>query len=199
MTPRDILDHALQRALEHLSQPFIPDEAVAQRIELICRNEQNKAGIRFILACSLAKIDNPLVDIRKPYTEIEGTDTYSGRAYDEQYIQSFVLAHKLPCRPTTAFLTPAWHNNNRILTPDLVISGRPPHLYVACLQLLTDMQTGHVTSADVLAETLRMFVIIRNEQSARMDSLIASLRTRLKTSPQSSRMGRLTYILRLYF
>ena len=50
---------------------------------------QNKAGARLLMACLLAKIHNPEVDIRKPYTKITGDDAYSGRHYDESYIAPF--------------------------------------------------------------------------------------------------------------
>jgi hypothetical protein len=175
-TPQAILEQAVQRALDHLNQTLISDEAAAHRVELICRNEQNKGGIRFILACALAKAHNPLVDIRKPYTEIGGDGTFSGRRYDETYIESFIRKYSLPSNSTTAFLTPAWRNINRILTPDMTIAGRPPQLYAACLQLLTDVYDGHITADDLLTETIRRLIMIRNEQAARMDSLLTSLK-----------------------
>jgi len=175
LTPQDILEQAVQRALEHLNQPFIVNEIIAHRIELICRNEQNKGGIRFLLACALAKVHHPQVDIRKPYTEIGGEGTFSGRGYDEAYVESFIRKHKLPSNSTTAFLTPAWRNINRLLTPDMVIAGRPPQLYIACLQLLTDVQEGAISAEELLTETVRLLIVIRNEQAARMESLIASL------------------------
>ena len=81
-----ILDLALQKASENLQTSFIKDDEIVKRIELIARNTQNRACVRFILACSLAKIDKPEIDIRKPYTEIGEDDAFSGRTYDETYI-----------------------------------------------------------------------------------------------------------------
>jgi hypothetical protein len=33
------------------------------------------------------------------YNDIEGDDTYSGRFYDEKYVELFVHKYKLPCNP----------------------------------------------------------------------------------------------------
>ncbi|MGH2509997.1 MAG: hypothetical protein ACRDHZ_21665 [Ktedonobacteraceae bacterium] len=107
-TPTDILNVARQHAIQAGNQPFINNPSVVNNIEFICRFVQNRACVRLILACSLAKVTHPEVDIRKPYTEIGTTDCYSGRTYDEKYVASFVLKHHLPCNPTTAFLTPAF-------------------------------------------------------------------------------------------
>lgn len=107
------------------------DSAIVSRVELICRNRFNRAQARFLLACLLAKIDNPTVDIRKPYTEIGDPDSYSGRTYDENYIGPFVTQNDLPCNATTAFLTPAFRNRNIVLTPNINLVGRPANLYQA--------------------------------------------------------------------
>src|SRR5262249_22636083 len=111
-TPTEILDLAKQRAAQ-LEHPLVLNTEVAKRIETVCRYLGNRACVRFILACSLAKASRPEVDIRKPYTEIFGaTDSYSGRSYDEGFVTAFVFTNSLPCNPTTAFLTHAFHNRD---------------------------------------------------------------------------------------
>jgi hypothetical protein len=100
-TPPEILAIALQRANTDISNSIVNNEGVRQRVELICRNIRNKALSRLILSCCLAKIHKPQVDIRKPYTEIDGSDTFSGRTYDEAYIGQFIAEHRLPCNTTT--------------------------------------------------------------------------------------------------
>jgi hypothetical protein len=40
---------------------------------------RDRACTRLLMACALAKIENPKVDIRKPYTEIGTADSFSGR------------------------------------------------------------------------------------------------------------------------
>ncbi len=157
-----ILDLALQKVSKSIKKPVISDNEVIKRIELIARNAQNRACIRFIMACSLAKIDKPLIDIRKPYTEIGDNDTFSGRTYDEAYITEFVNKHELPCNSTTAFLTPAFRNRNAVLTPYINLVGRPESVYKATLQLLT--------------ETIRWLLIVRDEKRQRMTSLLAGLK-----------------------
>lgn len=81
--PLEILEKLYRRANKKLTVSFVA-EAVKDKLEFICRCNSNKAPIRFLLSCLLAKIHNPGIDIRKPYTEIEGNDTYSGRYYDER-------------------------------------------------------------------------------------------------------------------
>lgn len=127
------------------------------------------------MSCLLAKAYNPSVDIRKPYTEIGTPDAFSGRGYDEQYITAFIIEHGLPCNTTTAFLTPALRNRNITLTPELNLVGRPPQVYQDTLQLLTDVYEGRVTAEDLLAETVRYLLILRDEQRLRMDTLLSQL------------------------
>jgi DNA adenine methylase len=138
------------------------------------------------MSCLLAKIHNPAVDVRKPYTEIGGADSFSGRTYDEGFITAFITEHELPCNPTTAFLTPALRNRNTALTADLNLVGRPPLLYQTILRLLDDVHTGRVLAADLLAETVRWLLIVRDEQRQRMETLLAGLRTVEGAMPLSS-------------
>jgi hypothetical protein len=106
-TPTTILDLTFERVTSNLIEPIIKDSAISQNVEFVCRNPQNRAGVRLLLACLLAKVHRSNLDIRKPYTEIGGEDCYSGRTYDEAYVTAFINKHSLPCNPTTAFLTPA--------------------------------------------------------------------------------------------
>lgn len=156
------------------------------RIEVVCRNLQNRALARLLLACSLAKIHNPAIDIRKPYTEIGDPDSFSGRTYDEAYVTPFILEQSLPCNPTTAFLTPALRNRNITLTPDVNLVGRPRGLYQAALQLLTDIHVGAVSPEALLAETMRWLLIVREERRQRMETLLAGLRTTESMMPLSA-------------
>jgi len=125
----------------------------------------------------LAKIDNPAVDIQKPYTEIGDPDCYSGRTYDEQYIGPFVNEYALPCNRTTAFLTPALRNRNFVLTPDVDLVGRPPKLYETALHLLDEVHTGRVSARDLLTEFMRQLLVIRNENRHRLDEMVRNLDT----------------------
>jgi DNA adenine methylase len=116
-----------------------------------------------------------LVDIRKPYTEIGDDDTFSGRTYDEAYITEFVNQHELPCNSTTAFLTPAFRNRNAVLTPYVNLVGRPESVYKATLQLLDDVYQKKLTADELLSETVRWLLIVRDEKRQRMSSLLAGL------------------------
>lgn len=170
-----ILDLALQKASKS-KKPVVSNKEVVSRIELIARNAQNCACVRFIMACSLAKIDKPSVDIRKPYTEIGSDDAFSGRTYDKSYITEFVNQYELPCNSTTAFLTPAFRNRNAVLTPYVNLVGRPESVYKATLQLLDDVHQGKLSADELLTETIRWLLIVRDEKRQRMSSLLAGLK-----------------------
>ena len=176
-TPTEILDLALQRAVSSGENSLLEDSTMRQRLEFVARNPQNRAGIRLLLACALAAIHNPQVDIRKPYTEIGDPDSYSGRSYDESYVTHFLQQHRLPGNPTTAFLTPALRNRNSILMPGLNLVGRPPELYETILQLLDDVHRGHLAAELLLAEAIRWLLLMRDEKEQRMASLLGELQT----------------------
>lgn len=174
-SPDDILRVALQRAEEAGAQSLVQDAEIRHRIESIALSTQNRALVRLLLSCSLAAAHNPSVDIRKPYTEIGTPDSFSGRSYDESYITRFVQVYRLPCNPTTAFLTPALRNRNVALTPDVELVGRPPQLYRAALHLLDDIYQKRLSAEDLLAETIRWLLLMRDEKEQRLALLIRSL------------------------
>ena len=102
------------------------------------------------MACALAKIHNPKLDIRKPYTDIagdDGNDNYSGRSYDETYVEALKnKPYELPINSTTAFLTPGFRTKNIVLTTDVELEGRPTEMYEAVLQLFDDIQKNRVSA-----------------------------------------------------
>ncbi len=184
-TPTTILDLVFEKVLNNLTQSVIDNKEISQNIEFVCRNPQNRAGARLLLACLLAKVHNPNLDIRKPYTQIGGSDCYSGRTYDENYITAFINKHKLPCNSTTAFLTPALRNINIVLTPEVNLVGRPAILYKTVLKLLDDVYQERVSAENLLAEVIRFLIIVRNEKQQRIASLLADLRTLENAIPLS--------------
>ena len=121
-------------------------------------------------------MDRPDIDIRKPYTEIGGSDTFSGRTYDEQYVTAFIDAHDLPLNNTTAWLTPAWRNNNSVLTRDIDLVGNPRQMYRDTVNLLNDVYEGKITVGQLLTETIRQLIGIRDRQSSQLDNLFEELR-----------------------
>lgn len=165
---------------------LIDGDELRSKIEFICRCITNKAPIRFLMACLLGKLNNSKVDIRKPYTEIGGKGTYSGRAYDEQYVEPFVIKYKLPTNSTTAFLTPAFRNIDRTLTTDLVLVGRPRQVYTNALELLDLVQRRKVEPANALKEIIRFLAIIKSENETRMRQLLRELKHSEDTLPLSS-------------
>jgi hypothetical protein len=184
--PSEILEQALARATTNLGQPLVKTGAIRERVEYVCRCLRNRAGVRLLMACLLAKIDRPRLDPRKPYTEIGGDDSFSGRHYDEAYLTSFINQNRLPCNPTTAFLTPAFRNIDQALTTKVEIVGRPRQLYTDTLQLLDDVYSKKVSARDLLAETIRTLLIMREEKASRMAALLAGLGSSDDNMPLSS-------------
>ena len=184
--PAKILDAAFRRASSHVASPILRNQDIMKKVDFVCRNLQNRACARLLLACSLAKVHNPDVDIRKPYTEIKDPEAYSGRTYDESYISKFINQHNLPCNPTTAFLTPALRNRNIVLTPDVNLVGRPPQLYQTILELLNHVHTNKISARNLLVETIRCLLIVRDERRQRMNTLLAALQASEGAIPLSS-------------
>lgn len=185
-TPKEILDDIYRKAAASLEKSVISDDDIRESVDYICRCMSNRAGVRLLMACLLGKLDNPKVDPRNPYTEIGGTKSFSGRTYDEQYLSKFINKYRLPCNPTTAFLTPTLRNINEPLTTDRNLVGRPRDLYKKALQLLEDVKKRRI-SADVLfVETVRVLLNLRNERDARMASLLGELRRTEDALPLSS-------------
>jgi len=169
-----------------LGQPLVKDAEIREQVEYVARNLKNRAGVRLLMACLLAKLHRPQVDVRKPYTEIGEPDSFSGRTYDERYITSFINEHNLPCNPTTAFLTPALRNRNAMLTRDFNLVGKPPQLYRFVLNLLDDVSNMRIAPDDLLAETIRWLIIDRNEKQIRIETLLQELRTTEGALPLST-------------
>jgi hypothetical protein len=74
--PLNILENIYKDANENLSESVVSHAMTKDYVEAICRCNANKAPIRFLMSCLLAKIDNQNIDIRKPYKEIRNDDTY---------------------------------------------------------------------------------------------------------------------------
>ncbi len=172
-TPSGILEHAYHQAANHSSKSFVDDEEIREKIDYVCRS-QTRSGIRALLACSLAKVHNPLVDIRKPYANL-GNDSYSGRTYDERYVISLINNYNLPCTSTTAFLTPAFRTKNIALVPGINLGGRPAKLYEYIIALLNYVEAGYLSAECLLVETIRNLLVLKYEKQRRISSLLDAL------------------------
>lgn len=161
---------------ETTKENFIGRQEYIDKVYKICSNIRIKAPIRFVLSCCVAKIDNPGIDIRKPYTEIKGSDVYSGRSYDEKYIQAIIEEHDLPCNATTAYLTPAFRNRNTVMLPDTELLGRNPELYQTALELLQLVYKEKIKPDDLFKEIVKQLIFIRNQNEQRIDQLLRTLK-----------------------
>lgn len=176
--PDTILENAFRRARNQLENSQVENPEILERIEYVARCLSNRAGVRMLITCALAKIHRPEVDIRKPYTEIGSKDSFSGRNdYDEAYVWPFCQKHNLPVNATTAFLTPGFRTINVPLAPPLVISGRPKRMYAETIQLLDDVYQGRISAEELLTETLRQLILLQRQQEDRLQQLLNELKT----------------------
>ena len=185
MTPHDILHGIFQKA-SAASVSAIADTAIRERVEYVCRCMGNRAGVRLLMACLLAKLHRPEVDPRKPYTEIGSADSFSGRTYDERYLTAFINEHRLPVNQTTAFLTPTLRNINHALTTDIELVGRPRELYTKTLQLLDDVAMRRIDAETLFVATVRTLILLRDEKLARINALLDAQKQNSGTLPLSS-------------
>ncbi|PIU50029.1 MAG: DNA methyltransferase [Deltaproteobacteria bacterium CG17_big_fil_post_rev_8_21_14_2_50_51_6] len=185
-TPDQILQAIYKRAATNLAQTVIDDTAIQERVDYVCRCTSNRAGVRLLMSCLLVKLHNPAVDPRKPYTEIGGNDSFSGRTYDERFLTKFISEHRLPANSTTAFLTPTLRNIDYALTTDRELVGKPRDLYKKTLQLLEDVAENRISADLVFVETVRILLKVRDEKLSRMASLIDSLKRTEGSLPLSS-------------
>lgn len=176
MTPDDILKSAYENAQLSLNAPVVNDADIRSRAEIVSRRTP-RAAVRVLLSCLLAKVHQPQVDIRKPYTEIGDADTFSGRTYDEAYIARFILDYDLPVTQTTGFLTPAYRTKNVTLTPQVNLGGRKSGniVYDAMLRLLDDVHTNRIDAQTLLTEIIRQLILLRDERRQRLQALLAGV------------------------
>ncbi len=186
MTPDEILLDSYHRALSTLDATVIADADIRERVDYVCRCRSNRAGVRLLMACLLGKLHDPKVDVRMPYTEIEGEGKFSGRTYDERYLTKFINEYRLPLNTTTAFLTPTLRNINHSLTVDRELVGRPRDLYRKTIHLLEDVAENRIAADVLLVETVRVLLQLRNEKQARMTSLMNALEHTGDALPLSS-------------
>lgn len=170
-----LLEAYTLEALES-DESFVADTAAQDSIKAVCNNLRIKAPIRFLLSCCAAKIDNPKVDIRKPYTEIGDVNVFSGRSYDEKYIQHIIDTHYLPANATTAFLTPAFRNRNTTMLASTELVGRNPELYRMTLELLALVHQDAIKPEQLFKEIIRILFSIRDANANRIQQLEDALK-----------------------
>jgi DNA adenine methylase len=175
-----ILSDSYSRAISQITKPFIIDSVILQRVELVALCLRNRAGVRALLAGSLAKVYQPKYDIRKPYTDMVGgtrKGCFSGRAFDERYIQTLTAKpYNLPINATTAYLTPGFRTKNIVLTPEVELEGRPPEMYKAVLHLFDDVQKNRVSAQNILDETIRLLIIERDKRDLTLRNLLIDIK-----------------------
>lgn len=185
-TPEQILQDIYNRAAATLGKTVVKDTGIRERVDYVCRCMSNRAGVRLLMSCLLAKLDQPQIDPRMPYTEIGTKDSFSGRTYDERYLTQFINQHRLPVNQTTAFLTPTLRNINQALTIKRELVGRPRDLYKQTVQLLDDVAERRVAADVLFVETVRVLLKLRDEKLARMASLLEALKRTEGALPLSS-------------
>jgi hypothetical protein len=168
-----IIEKLYKETKGHLNKPFIKEKKITEDLEYISKCS-NHSGARALMACLLAKIDTPSIDIRRPHTNL-GKGSYSGRTYDERDIGPFIAKFGLPCNSTTAFLTPAFRSLDKPLTFGLTMEGRPKEMYARLLEVFDSVQKGKVKSEDVFKELLRLLILLKAEQDKHIKSHLDEL------------------------
>jgi hypothetical protein len=181
-----LLEAALKSAKRNLGHSFIHVKEIGARVLAVVNCPSNRAGVRLLMACMLAKVHRPEIDPRKPYTKIRSKDCFSGRTYDEQFIGNFITKHNLPCNSTTAFLTPTLRNMDQTLTTKVILVGRPMAMYQSALQLLDDVRAGRASAQEVLNECIRLLLLDRDARQARLKTLLSGIGRVANALPLSS-------------
>ena len=170
--PEQILERIFKKASKASAKPFVKEPAIVERIQTVCHTPH--ASIRLLMSCLLGKLIDTKVDPRKPYTEIQSTDCFSGRTLDENFLATFIAKYELPCRSTTAYLSPVFRTMNRPLTLDIKLEGRPQNVISAAIQLLDDVAKKRVSAEDLFSEVVRVLIGIRDKNKMRLESLLKS-------------------------
>lgn len=173
--PDIVLETLYNKALLNQSKSIL-STVLKDKAEFVCRCYINKAPIRFLMSCMLAKIHRPEIDITKPSTEISGIGKYSGRFYDEKYIDPFVRKYKLPCNQTTSYLTPAFRSLSKAITKEQIPMGRPKQVYAVATDLLEYVHKKKEKPDKILHEIIRILLVIKGEEELRMSQLMGDLR-----------------------
>jgi hypothetical protein len=185
-----LLEDSYARAAAHLQDSFITDTQLGTKLAYVIGCPSNRAGARFLMACTLAKLDDPKLDIRKPFIEVytgrAKRNAFSGRGYDEQYVFDLIKKHRLPCSSTTAFLTPGFRTKNVVLTKDQKLRGRPAEMYEHILEILDAIHRGKLSARDVLDESIRLLILERDKRKRRLETLLEGLRKDASELPLSS-------------
>ncbi len=174
--PLNILSEFFSSAISQDYKQIQASPEVLKKIEYVCECISNRAGVRLLMACLLAKVHKPNVNPTKPYTEIGSDDCFSGRTYDEKYISHFTADKDLPCNPTTAFLTPALRNINNPLSTDLELIGRPRKVYTDAISLLHGVHDGQIDASELLVEVIHRLTVIRDSRKESLSKKLEELK-----------------------
>lgn len=170
MTPTERLEALFESRLYHTAGA-VSSDATRTRIARMVRAGY-RAGSRLVMACLLAKLDRPEVDPRKPDPEAGPPDSFDGRWYDECHLGPFLVRHRLPHQPRSAFLDPGYTTVNRPLTTGLDPPNRP-QLHDPARAILNAVATGLETAAGVLIYFFRELIALRDEQTRQLEIMLA--------------------------
>jgi len=176
LDPVHILSEFFSSAISQDYRPIQAPPEVLKKIEYVCECVSNRAGVRLLMACLLAKVHKPDINPTKPYTEIGSDDCFSGRTYDESYISRFIADKDLPCNPTTAFLTPALRNINKPLSTDLELIGRPRQVYTDTISLLHIVEDGKIDASELLVDVIHRLTVIRDSKKESLSKKLEELK-----------------------
>ena len=95
MSPEKVLHKLLSIATKEDYCQLSASDDILEKINYVCRCVENRAGVRLLMACLLAKVCKPDVDPLKPYTEIGSNDCFPGGRMTKNI--SRILSMKTSC------------------------------------------------------------------------------------------------------
>lgn len=94
---RDLLEGAFLEAETALLEKNRPDSDphFTRQCEAVFFS-RTQAYREVLLGCTLARIEDPSIDIRSPYVD-QGSNAFSGRSLDENVVNPFLQRNRIPC------------------------------------------------------------------------------------------------------
>jgi len=148
---RDILEELfgkMEVAYVNKSPPTAWGEIGVTIEEII--SSKTQAYREVLIGCAIARILDPLIDIRKIYVN-QGKDAFNGRTLDEKVVNPFLHEHEVPCSKGPYLSV---FRRNVSLHRDTGKGVRDKTGYTAMLAFITILENTHQSSANDLLSSL---------------------------------------------
>lgn len=122
-----------------------------------------------LVGCALARLQNNLIDIRKPYIN-QGDDAFNGRTLDEQVVNPFMQDRRVPSSKGPYL---AVFRRNVALTPETGAGLRDKAGYEAMLTFIDALERTSTSDevSDLTRQLLFNFVKLRNSATVPLSQI----------------------------